>query len=140
MIPAGKDAAMPGPKPVFCTFPDAFLQVARDTVRRRTAAVQTVQRFRLALLLHAQPLLANEPAAAAAGLSPRQVQRWRKRWAAGDFSVDDLPGRGRKATFSPPRPRRGPGHRLRSRCPNRPAPEPAVAGRPDPPGQRDVPR
>jgi hypothetical protein len=112
MARAGKDAAMPGPRPVFCTFTDDFLQEARDTVRRRTAVVQTVQRFRLALLLHEQPSLANEPAAAVVGLSARQVQRWRKRWAAGDLSVDDLPGRGRKAAFSPPRPRRGPGHRL----------------------------
>ena len=30
---------MPGPKPALCTFPDDFLQVALDTVSRRTVAV-----------------------------------------------------------------------------------------------------
>ena len=43
---------MPGPRPVPCTFPDQFVQVALDTVRRRTAQVQVVQRYRLVLLLH----------------------------------------------------------------------------------------
>ena len=45
----GKEAAMPGPVPARCTFPDDFLQDAVDTVRRRTAAVQVVQRYRLVL-------------------------------------------------------------------------------------------
>ena len=97
----GKDAAMPGPRPALCTFPDDFLQEAIDTVGRRTVAVQTVQRFRLVLLLHERPSLGNDEAAAAVGLSARQVQRWRSRWATGDFSVEDHPGRGRKAAFSP---------------------------------------
>ncbi len=97
----GKDAAMPGPRPVLCTFPEDFLQEAIDTVGRRTVAVQTVQRFRLVLLLHERPSLGNDEAAAAVGLSARQVQRWRSRWATGDFSVEDHPGRGRKAAFSP---------------------------------------
>jgi Helix-turn-helix domain len=92
---------MPGPRPAFCTFPDDFLQDAMDAVRRRTVAVQTVQRFRLVLLLHEQPDLGNNEAAAAVGLSSRQVQRWRSRWSAGDFSIEDHPGRGRKAAFPP---------------------------------------
>ena len=45
--------------------------------------------------------MANEEAGRIVGLSARQVQRWRSRWAAGDFSVDDRAGRGRKADFSP---------------------------------------
>jgi transposase len=77
------------------------LQDARDAVRRRTVAVQTVQRFRLVLLLHEQPSLGNVEAAKRVGLSARQVQRWRSRWSAGDFSIEDQPGRGRKAAFSP---------------------------------------
>ncbi|HEV3443404.1 MAG TPA: helix-turn-helix domain-containing protein [Gemmataceae bacterium] len=93
---------MPGPSPALCTFPEEFLQEALATVRRRTVAVQTVQRFRLVLLLHEQPSLPSDEAAAVVGLSPRQVQRWRRRWAAGDFSIEDRPGRGRKAAFSPP--------------------------------------
>ena len=93
---------MPGPAPACCTFPDDFVQQALDTVRRRTVAVRDVQRFRLVLLLHEQPKLSNEEAAKTVGLSPRQVQRWRSRWANGDFSIDDLSGRGRKPVFSPP--------------------------------------
>ena len=92
---------MPGPVPARCNFPDDFVQVALDTVRRRTAAVQAVQRFRLVLLLHEQPNLQNEDAADAVGFSLRQVQRWRSRWAAGDFSIEDHAGRGRKPFFSP---------------------------------------
>src|SRR5258708_29141944 len=92
---------MPGPLPAPCTFPDDFVQDALETVRRRTAAVQVVQRYRLVLLLHELPSLRNEDAAEAVGLSPRQVQRWRSRWAAGDFSIEDLSGRGRQPAFSP---------------------------------------
>jgi transposase len=53
------------------------------------------------LLLHEEPGLRNEDAAEVIGLSQRQVQRWRGRWANGDFSIADLPGRGRKPAFSP---------------------------------------
>jgi hypothetical protein len=100
---------MRGPKPASCTFPEDFLQVARDTVRRRTASVQTVQRFRLILLLHEEPTLANDAAAQRVGLSARQVQRWRQRWAGGDFSIADRAGRGRKPAFSPAGPGFGAG-------------------------------
>lgn len=92
---------MPGPVPARCNFPDHFVQDALNTVRRRTVAVQVVQRYRLVLLLHEPPNLRNEDAAAAVGLSPRQVQRWRRRWTGGDFSIEDQPGRGRKPAFSP---------------------------------------
>ena len=92
---------MPGPQPARCNFPDDFVQEALDAVRRRTAAVQVVQRFRLALLLHERPGIRNEDAADAVGLSVRQVQRWRRRWAAGDFTIEDHSGRGRKPAFSP---------------------------------------
>ena len=92
---------MPGPVPARCTFPEDFVQDALATVGRRTAAVQVVQRYRLVLLLHERPNLRNEDAAEAVGLSPRQVQRWRSRWASGDFAIADQLGRGRKAAFSP---------------------------------------
>ena len=92
---------MPGPLPTRCTFPDDFVQDALETVRRRTAAVQVVQRYHLVLLFHERPSLRNEDAAVTVGLSLRQVQRWRSRWTAGDFSIDDLSGRGRQPAFSP---------------------------------------
>ena len=92
---------MPGPQPARCNFPDDFVQDALDIVRRRTVAVQVIQRYCLVLLLHERPSLRNEEAADLVGLSPRQVQRWRSRWASGDFSIDDRSGRGRKPAFSP---------------------------------------
>ena len=110
---------MPGPLPAPCTFPPAFLQEAFATVRQRTAAVQNVQRFRLVLLCHENPSLRNEEAAQAVGLSIRQVQRWRSRWANGDFSINDQPGRGRKPTFSPARPRFDSRTGVRGSRPNR---------------------
>ena len=103
---------MPGPVPARCTFPDDFVQEALDSVGRRTIAVQVAQRFRLVLLLHERPDLDNEAAANATGWSPRQVQRWRSRWAAGDFSIEDRSGRGRKPAFSPAGSSPDPGHGL----------------------------
>ena len=70
---------MPGPRPVACTFPAGFLQEARAAVRRRTLAVQTVQRLRLVRLLHQQPGLSNSEAGPPVALSARQAQRWRQR-------------------------------------------------------------
>jgi hypothetical protein len=92
---------MPGPRPNPCMFPVDFLQEARNSLRRRTVAVRTVQRFQLVLMLQHHPLLSNQEAGKVVGLSARQVQRWRSRCVAGDFSVDNRPGRGRKATLSP---------------------------------------
>ena len=99
---------MSGPYPLSCpAFPDDFLQRARWEVRCRTAPYQAVQRSQLALLLHENPSLAHEEAGRQVGLSGRQVRRWRRRWAAGNFSLADAPGRGRKADFSPPGSRLG---------------------------------
>ena len=92
---------MRGPRPASCNFPEEFLQEAREAVKRRVVPWQSVQRFRLVLLLEEQPGISNEAAGQQIEMSSRQVQRWRQRWAAGDFSIDDASGRGRKATFSP---------------------------------------
>ena len=99
---------MSGPYPLSCpAFPDDFLQRARWEVRCRTAPYQAVQRSQLALLLHDNPSLAHDEAGRRVGLSGRQVRRWRQRWAAGNFSLADAPGRGCQAGFSPPGSRRG---------------------------------
>ena len=93
---------MRGPAPVFCPlFPGEFLELARGEIRRKTASHRSVQRFHLALLVHEHPEWDQERLGTKVGLSGRQVHRWRKRWAAGDFSVEDAAGRGRKADFSP---------------------------------------
>jgi len=89
---------MAGPAPVYCpTFSDEFL----EQVRRRTASQRSVQRSRLALLVHEHPDWDQEQLGRCVGMSGRQVHRWRKRRAAGHFSLDDLSGRGRKAVFPP---------------------------------------
>ena len=93
---------MPGPVPTLCpVFPEVFLQQARREVRRKTVPYQTVQRYQLVLLLHENAGLGHAEAGARVGLSGRQVQRWRQRWLAGDFSVADQLGRGRSSDFSP---------------------------------------
>jgi hypothetical protein len=104
---------MSGPLSACCPrFPDGFLAQARATLRRKTAPQQAVQRCRLVLLLQENPHLSQQETGRRVGLSGRQVLRWRQRWSAGDFSVADSPGRGRKAAFSPPGPGAGQGHRL----------------------------
>jgi Homeodomain-like domain len=104
---------MCGPLSAFCPrFPEDFLVGVHAILRRKTASYQLVQRCRLVLLLHENPYLGQEEAGRQVGLSGRQVLRWRQRWSAGDFSLDDTPGRGRKAAFSPPGTGRGQGHRL----------------------------
>jgi hypothetical protein len=77
------------------------LEHARVEVRHKTASQRSVERSRLALLVHEHPDWDQEWLGRHVGLSGRQVHRWRKRWAAGDFSLEDGAGRGRKADFSP---------------------------------------
>ena len=93
---------MAGPDPIYCpTFPNEFLEKARAEVRRRTASYRSVQRSQLVLLVHEHPDWDQKQLGREVGLSRRQVQHWRKRWAAGNFSLEDDAGRGRKAVFSP---------------------------------------
>ena len=128
---------MPGPMPTDRpSFPDEVVQRARAQVRKKSAAYRSVQRSQLILLLHENPSLGHAEAGQQVGLSGRQVQHWRRRWAAGDFSVEDRPGRGRKPLFSPPRSRGGQGAGLRARRGNQAAPESTVAGRSGDPGSR----
>jgi len=101
---------MRGPVPVFCPlFPKGFLELARKEIRRKTTAHRSVQRYQLALLVHEHPDWDQERLGTEVGLSGRQVHRWRKRWAAGNLSVEDAGGRGRKADFSPAGPGTGEG-------------------------------
>jgi hypothetical protein len=94
---------MPGPRPFFRPdFPPAFLAGAQAVMRRRTVRFQLRQRASLVLLLSQQPLLSNPEAAARVQLHPNSVRLWRRRWAEGDFTLEDEPGRGRPPLFSPP--------------------------------------
>jgi hypothetical protein len=94
---------MPGPLPHYRpSFPDEFLTEARRVAAARTAASHLKQRACLVLLLHEDPSLSNVEVAARLGLHPNCVRRWRQRWALGNFTFQDAPGRGRKPVFSPP--------------------------------------
>jgi hypothetical protein len=106
---------MPGPPPTHQPpFPADFLDRARALLRQRTAPSHLRQRARLACLLADQPSLPHPAAATLCQLWPVTVRKWRRRWAGGDFSLADRPGRGRKPTFSPAGPRRRPGAGLRA--------------------------
>ncbi len=93
---------MSGPSPVYRPdFPADFVEQARCIARQRTVAYQLRQRAKLVLLLHADPLLSNVDAAAEVHLHPNAVRYWRRRWARGEFFLDDAPRRGRRVRFSP---------------------------------------
>ena len=93
---------MRGPLPSYRPeFPPPFLEQAEKIVRQRTVQYQLRQRATLVLLLQQQPRMSNIEAAEQVQLHLRSVQRWRRRWAQGDFALEDTPGRGRKADFSP---------------------------------------
>ena len=103
---------MPGPLPSFQpSFPDDFLCRVRPLLRKRSLPLHLYQRARLVLILEENPTTTDTAAAELVGLHPDSVRAWRKRWAAGDFRLEDSPGRGRKPAFSPARPggRQSPG-------------------------------
>lgn len=94
---------MPGPPPRSCpNFSDEFLAQARRLAAARTAASHRRQRAHLVLFLHEHPSASNVEVATRLALHPNCVRRWRQRWAKGQFTLDDAPGRGRKPVFSPP--------------------------------------
>jgi len=96
-------SSVPGPPPRYRpSFPDEFLAEARRLVRARTAASHLRQRAQLVLLLLDCPALTNAAAAARLDLHPNSIRLWRQRWAKGQFTLEDAPGRGRKPVFSPP--------------------------------------
>lgn len=97
-------------------FPPYFVEQCQLTLRQRTCPHAQHQRAQLVLLLHHSPTLANPVAAAAVGLHPNSVRLWRRRWAEGDFSLADRPGRGCKPSFSPRGTRPGQSRRLRRRA------------------------
>ena len=89
---------MRGPRSTPCIFPEYFLQEARETVRRRTAAVRDVQRSHLVLLLRDHPDWSPDETAESVGLSARcNVDAGR--WVAGDFSIEDETGRAASRLF-----------------------------------------
>jgi hypothetical protein len=84
---------MRGPAPLYRpNFPPDFVAQAQRIVRQRATLV---------LLLHEHPLVSNSTAATQVHLHPNSVRLWRRRWANGDYTLDDTPGRGSPPRFSP---------------------------------------
>src|SRR5262252_6194848 len=108
-------------------FPLPFLEQAARMAGQRTVAYQLRQQA--ALLLAHQPLLPNREAVQRVQLHAHSVRRWRHRWATGDFAVDDMSGRGRKANSSPAGPRTAQGGRLCTGRRNHATTAPTVPGR-----------
>jgi hypothetical protein len=93
---------MPGPAPThYPQFPQAFLQHARDTLRRKTAPHCLVQRARLALLLDTSHRLGHGEAGDAVGLSAPQVARGRGAGPPGTSPWPTSPGGAERSAFPP---------------------------------------
>lgn len=93
---------MSGPAPLYQpVFPPEFLAKCQQIAKRRATSFGEVLRARLVLLLHDRPSVSNVEAGLEFGLHPNAIRLWRRRWAEGEFSLDDQTGRGRKPTFSP---------------------------------------
>src|SRR5262252_3856679 len=105
--------AMRGRKPTHRPdFPPEFLAEALALPRQRKVSFQLRQRAALVCLLQREPQVSHWEAAAETQMAVDSVRRWRRRWALGDFSLEDRPGRGRKPDFSPSGSRYGQGARL----------------------------
>jgi len=88
------------------------LAEAQTLRRHRTISFQLRQRAALVCLLHQEPEISHPEAAAALHMPVDWVRRWRRRWALGDWSLEDKSGRGRKLDFSPSGSSRRASHRL----------------------------
>ena len=93
---------MPGAKPSHCPdFPAEFLAEAQGLLRRRAVAFQLRQRAGLVCFIHREPQGSHAEAVVDVQMPAVSIRRWQRRWAQGDFSLEDKPGRGRKLDFSP---------------------------------------
>ena len=93
---------MPLPKPLHQPrFTEAQLAEARRLAAKRAAPLRTVLRARLTLALTEHPQASHEEIAAHCGLARDTVYKWRRRWAAEGWSLEDAPRSGRPRSFSP---------------------------------------
>ena len=101
---------MPGPKPESQPrFSREETRRAEKIARTRSAPHKHVWRARLALALSTDPALSSAEAARRLGVHEQTVRRWRQRWTAEGFSVEDKPHPGRPPSFSPSPRRAGEG-------------------------------
>ncbi len=93
---------MRGPKP---KYPIELTTEEEQTLRRlansRTAPYGKVIRARILLAAHDHPEWSNQRIAQEGGCTYRTVRKWRRRWAGGRRSVEDLPRPGAPRRFSP---------------------------------------
>ena len=91
---------MRGPDPKYRPeFPGDFVREAKRICRTPTAEHRRWQRAKLVVLLDDNPKASCPELGEEVGLDKTSVRRWKKRWANGDFSLEDRPGRGRKPKF-----------------------------------------
>ena len=81
--------------------PAACVPPCTQLVPRRTVKDQRRPRASWVRLWHAQPRLSPGAAAARVGWHPEAVRHGRQRWAKGECSRHDEPGRGRTRCFAP---------------------------------------
>jgi transposase len=77
------------------------MALARQVAARHSAPHREVLRARLTLLLAENPGLSHMEVAARTGLSPKTVQKWRRRWHEHGWSLTDAPRPGRPTMHHP---------------------------------------
>jgi transposase len=77
------------------------LELARRVAAQQAAPYREVLRARLTLVLAEHPDLSHPEVARRCGLSPKTVEKWRRRWEQQGWSLKDAPRSGRPASFSP---------------------------------------
>lgn len=91
---------MRGPDPHYQPdFPAEFVQQAQQFSQKQAIEHRTWQRATMVVILDENPRRSSPEIAQEVGMSTNSVRRWKKRWASGDFSLEDREGRGRKPKF-----------------------------------------
>lgn len=83
------------------TFTPEQIGKAQEAVRKHNTPQAKARRAHLVLLLAEDPGMTSSEAGRRVGLHPQTVLKWRQRWCAGDFSLEDSPRSGRPPVFSP---------------------------------------
>jgi len=74
-----------------------------EVIRQYHGSHAKVQRAKMMLVLGEDPALCTPELARVVGVHPNTAFKWRKRWTAEGFTVEDHPRSGRPLTFLAPR-------------------------------------
>lgn len=77
-------------------FPREFVDEAKSLSRQSAVEHRHWQRARMVVLINEEPTRSCPEIGEEVGLDKTSVRRWKKRWASGDFSLEDRNGRCRK--------------------------------------------